>query len=113
MTFREDLARQVLAGTKTVTRRAANTNPRSPYYQGKCGLRAGQSIAVQPGRGKPAIGRAEVLAVWLEPLGHLTDDAARAEGFKDRRDFEAGWASINGTYDPTVHVWRISLRAEA
>lgn len=111
MTFREDLARQVIAGTKIITRRKTSTNPRSPWWEGGCTLKPGKSVAVQPGRGKRALGRATILRVTQEPLGHLTDDEARAEGFPDHDAFERAWASINGSYDPATTVWRVVLTA--
>ena len=42
---------------KTVTRRLVSDNPRSPWFEGGCSLKAGRDYAVCPGRGKNAIGR--------------------------------------------------------
>ena len=36
MNFRPELAEKVMAGEKTVTRRVASENPRSPWYVGGC-----------------------------------------------------------------------------
>ncbi|MDP2710815.1 MAG: SEC-C metal-binding domain-containing protein [Solirubrobacteraceae bacterium] len=42
MNFRPRLAELVLAGEKTVTRRATSPNPRSPWYALRCGLVVGR-----------------------------------------------------------------------
>jgi hypothetical protein len=109
--FRAELAAAVMDGSKTVTRRLVSDNPRSPWWRDQCALVVGLSYAVQPGRGKKAIGRAVVLSKRHEPLGRLDDAEARREGFADAVEFEAAFAAINGSYDPTVEVWRIELRA--
>ena len=110
-TFRADLAAAVMAGEKTVTRRLCSDNPRSPWWRQECALKLGKDYAVQPGRGKPAIGRAVVRSVRREPLGHLDVAEARREGFASVAEFEATFAGINGAYDPTVEVWRVELQA--
>ncbi len=63
MNFQPALARLVMAGEKTVTRRLASKNSRSPWARGGCGLRVEGSCAVCPGRGKRAIGRVTVVDV--------------------------------------------------
>lgn len=113
MNFREDLARKVMAGEKTVTRRLVSDNPRSPWWGERCSYRVGQDVAVCPGRCKHAIGRAAVTAVSLERLGNITDAEARAEGFAGRPAFVDAWAAINGRFDPMAIVWRVGLRAIA
>lgn len=110
MTFRPELAAAVMAGTKTITRRPANDRPRSPWWQGRTSWP--DTVAVQPGRGKPAIGRARVLSACLEPLGFLTDDEARREGFADHVQFEDTWQALHGgDYRPEALVWRVELEA--
>lgn len=111
MNFRPELADAVMTGHKTVTRRLASANPRSPWAAGGCSLVVGRDYAVCPGRGKPAIGRARVVSVFLGPLGYLTDDEARREGFEDAAAFEAAFAAINGGYDPAAFVWRVELES--
>jgi hypothetical protein len=110
MNFKPDLARRVLDGTKTVTRRLASDNPWSPWFRDLCGYRVGQSVAVCPGRGQRQLGRAVVTSTDLMPLGRLTVAEARAEGFTDPAAFAAAWANINGKYDPAALVWRVGLR---
>ncbi|MEV4415441.1 ASCH domain-containing protein [Catellatospora sp. NPDC049609] len=109
MNFQPHLAQLVLAGAKTVTRRLASSNPRSPWSIDGCGLRVGADYAVCPGRGKHAIGRARVVSVSLMPLGHLDTAEARREGFDSPDAFEAAFAQINGRYDPAALVWRVEL----
>ena len=67
MIFRPELAARILAGEKTVTRRIANGNPRSPWYRGRCALRPGRSYAVSPGRGRAQLCRIVIDSVDLQP----------------------------------------------
>jgi hypothetical protein len=110
LSFKRDLAEQVVAGTKTVTRRLVNDNPRSPWYEGKCGKNVGQDYAVCPGRGETQIGRVVIVSTRRERLGELDDDEARREGFPDAAAFREGFEAINGTYDPDALVWRVEMR---
>lgn len=110
--FRPHLADKVMAGEKTVTRRLCSDNPRSPWWREACRLKVGKDYAVQPGRGKVAIGRAVVAGVRREPLGHLDDAEAQREGFASAAEFQAAFAAINGSYDPSVEVWRVELQAQ-
>ncbi len=109
MNFQPQLAQLVMAGQKSVTRRIANGNPRSPWSADGCKLKIGADYAVCPGRGKPAIGRARVLSVALVRLGHLSTEEARREGFDSPAAFEAAFARINGRYDPDAMVWRVEV----
>lgn len=110
MNFQPELAAQVMAGEKTVTRRLVSDNPRSPWFEGGCSLQVGRDYAVCPGRGKNAIGRVRIIRATLEPLALLNyDQEARREGFDDVEAFEAAWRSINGAYDPESLVWRIEF----
>lgn len=109
MIFRPELAAKVMAGEKTVTRRLCSTNPRSPWYRERCTYLEGKEFAVQPGRGKPSVGRARVISAQRGRLGRLTDAEARAEGFEDEPHFAAAFALINGFYDNFLEVWRIEF----
>lgn len=95
---------QVLAGTKTQTRRIAKGA--SPPW------RVGRSYAVQPGRGKHAVGRILVTDVRREPLGRLSARDARAEGYASRAEFEETWASMHGAYDPMQLVDVVEFEVE-
>lgn len=107
MNFQPELAEKVMSGRKTVTRRLASDNPRSPWFEGGCALKAGRTYAVCPGRGKHAIGRVLVRAVDLRPLGHIANYEAIREGFRSTGEFERAFAAINGSYDPDALVWRV------
>ena len=102
MNFRDDLARQVIDGTKTVTRRLLSDNPASPWWRERCAYRIGQSVAICTGRGKPQIGRATITNVARVPLGQISLAEARAEGFASVPEFVAAWTAINGDYDPAA-----------
>ncbi len=113
MNFRPDLAEAVMANPqrKTVTRRLVSDNPASPWWREQCGYRVGQEVAICPGRGKHAIGKARVTSVDRMPLGRLSGADARAEGFPHGPAFDIAWAEINGSYEPHTLVWRIGLEA--
>lgn len=109
MIFRPDLAKKVMAGEKTATRRAPSPKTKSPWYWRGCIYKVGQEFAVQPGRGKPSIGAAIVDRVALERLGAIRAEQAVAEGFADIRDFIAAWREINGTFDALAWVWVVEF----
>jgi hypothetical protein len=96
MNFQAHLAAMVMDGRKTVTRRLVSDNPRSPWSRERCSLKVGETYAVCPGRGKHAIGRVRIVSTTLEPLGVLTDDEARREGFESEEHFCAVFSQING-----------------
>jgi hypothetical protein len=107
--FRPQLARALLDGRKTVTRRLTSRNPRSPWWRERCGLSAGDTFAICPGRGQPALGRARVVSVARVPLGRLDKREAAREGFASPQEFERAFTTINGGYDPHAVVWRIEF----
>ncbi len=111
MNFRDELARAVMRGEKTVTRRLVSANPRSPWWREQCAYRVGQEVAICPGRGKHQIGKARVTSVNKAALIRLSDEGARAEGFASADDFEEAWRQINGSYHADALVWRIGLEA--
>jgi hypothetical protein len=108
--FQPALAQLVLSGQKTVTRRLVSDNPRSPWWRDGCALKPGRDYAIQPGRGKTAIGRAEVVSVRRERLGDVDHAEACAEGFADQPEFARAFAAINGWYHKDAEVWRVELR---
>lgn len=110
MNFRPVLAEKVMRGEKTVTRRLASDNPRSPWSVKGCGFKVGQSFAVCPGRGKHAVGRAVVRAVHMEKVGNITEDEARREGFASIAEFMDVWREINGSLSSGWDsVWRVEF----
>lgn len=112
MNFRPELAAKVMTGEKTVTRRLMSDNPRSPWWRKRCGFREGQSVAVCPGRGKHAIGRAVVTDVRMELLGQITEDECRREGFESVQAFFDAFRGINGSeINGWDYVWRVEFRA--
>lgn len=114
MNFKPELAAKVMAGEKTVTRRLASDNPRSPWYRGACALKVGQDYAVCPGRGKNAIGRVRVTRVSRQPLHVvLNPGEPEREGFPSAEAFLSAWKSINGTWDDMATVWRVEFEVVA
>lgn len=113
MIFAPDLAAKVAAGEKTVTRRPrTGENPSGlpgGWVDTPCRYKSGKTYAVQPGRGKKAIGRIRVLSVRAELMTDLDDDEARLEGFKNTREFTAKWLEIYGKGSWLDIVWRIEF----
>jgi hypothetical protein len=108
--FQPELARKVMAGEKTVTRRLVSDNPRSPWWRERCALKVDHTYAVCPGRGKQAIGRVRIVSVDLVWLGFLSEDGeAQQEGFASPKDFWDAWTAINGSYNATALVWRVEF----
>lgn len=109
MIFKPELAAKVLTGRKTQTRRVVSGNPRSPWAEERCMYQEGRVYAVQPGRGKTAIGRIRVLEVRQTTLGSLTHEEAVAEGFASIYDFKGAWREINGVWWPKTVVWALTF----
>jgi len=92
---------KVLSGQKTQTRRLARENDSlwtvelEDKAQEKVLLRGdrrkwrtGRTYAVQPGRGRPAVGRIRLLDIRYQHLGFISEAEARAEGFANLEEFE-------------------------
>lgn len=113
MIFAPDLAEKVLAGRKTVTRRPrTGSNPSGlpgGWVDIPCRYKPGHTYAVQPGRGKKAIGRIRVLSVRPEWMTDLTEDEIRREGFASQDEFVAKWLAIYGRGSWLDIVWRIEF----
>ncbi len=107
MIFKDDLCQKVLDGTKTQTRRlvkigeykyvrlngevfeVCDSNNRLKWH-------VGNSYAVQPGRGKKAVGRIGIIKIRIEPLNAITHDDAQAEGVgRNLAAFANLWDSIH------------------
>jgi hypothetical protein len=101
--FRAELAQKVKRGMKTQTRRPIKPGETACRYE------EGKNYAVQPGRGRKAICRIEILSVDREPLlESLDDDVARAEGFQNFGEFIDYWQGLYGKRtDLEVDVWAI------
>ena len=116
MIFAPDLCEKILAGEKTVTRRRVKYDDQGRALP--CRYKVGKVYAIQPGRGKKAVGRMRVTLVSPypgEPLGRLSDLQAALEGFQfilgdgDPVAFEDYWRRLYGSYNPRTMVWRIEF----
>ncbi len=97
MIFKPELARLIMQGKKTATRRPANGVP--------CRYKPGVDYAIQPGRGKSAVGRINVVDVERQQLGDLTYREALAEGFRTTADFARYWLAL---YDRTLELGELN-----
>ena len=137
MLFKPHLAEAILQSKKTQTRRlrklthsavllnsrhiiAVYTNNMAATSRNNRLLwRIGNTYAIQPGRGKKAIGRFRLLSIQQQPLQAITAEDARAEGLADyanpTKGFVRLWNSINtkpGTrwqHNPEVFVLTFEL----
>ena len=92
MIFKAELCQRVLDGTKTQTRRMVKDGdfivdwPMPCVFRDTKGggnrlaWRENQTYAVQPGRGKHAVGRIGIIKIRREPLQDISEDDCRAEG---------------------------------
>lgn len=117
MIFSPDLAEKILAGEKTVTRRPRRgSNPSGKpfgWVDDPCRYKAGKTYAVQPGRGKKAVGHIRILSVKPQLMTDLDDDEARLEGFRNTGEFVAKWLAIYGKGSWLDAVWRIEFELAA
>ena len=126
MIFSPELAELVISGRKTVTRRPVKWDlvepplgivPTGPHNriaeEGKakdCRYRVGRFYAVQPGRGKKAVGHIWIESVEMQALSAAFHHAeARAEGFTSSAGFKKHWLKLYGAFDPDQPVWRIAF----
>lgn len=112
MIFKPELVEKILAGEKTQTRRPMSQNPRSPWWARECRVRAGTTVALQPGRGQRAVGRLRILEVRRQALRAITEGEAVAEGFAGRAEFFAYWQGMYGDLDLDQYVWAITFEPE-
>ena len=91
---------------KTQTRRLATGAPRiiingETFQVESVGQwKVGKSYAVQPGRGKHAVGRITILRLWAEDAREISDVDVRAGGYADKIDFMRVWVKM---HDLTLH----------
>lgn len=112
MNFGPELAALVMSGQKTVTRRVCSEKTRSPWFVNRCAYQPGKVFTVNPGRGKPNIGRARVISVErLLTAGQLEPEEAHREGFTSPEEFRAVWEALHGCSGLMVMVWRVEFEA--
>jgi hypothetical protein len=115
--------RQVTDGTKTQTRRVANAGDtslgimfRAPEWKdqvrngGRLRWRVGQSYALQPGRGKHAVGRIEITAIrYCSRASDISEGDARAEGFATAVAFRQIYGRLNGAKALARPCWALTF----
>ena len=107
MIFKDELCTKVLNGEKTQTRRIKKDNERllsghpdlpdevvqrvdDPRYE-VVKWQVGRTYAVQPGRGKKAVGRFKLLTIREERVQDISAGDVAAEGWPDAPDSEYIW----------------------
>jgi hypothetical protein len=103
MIFSPELAKLILQGRKTMTRRPVKAGEKA------CRYRENRAYSIQPGRGKRGIGKLTVVSVRPEKLGDILIKDVRAEGFSTRQELVDYWTRLHGHFDPDVEVWVISF----
>jgi hypothetical protein len=111
--------KQVLSGDKTKTSRLIN--PHDAAVMGRDGkievvlnngrdkYRVGKTYAVQPGRGKPAVGRIRLLGIERRVISDTNKSEAKQEGFASRQEFFAQWDEIHGEGKRDADVWMLEF----
>lgn len=100
MTFGITLAK-VLDGTQTLFH--IPIERRYVYLVGKV-------YGVQAHRSKDTVASIKITSVREQPLGAVTEEEARAEGFDSLAKFKASWSGRFGPFDPTKEVRRVEFR---
>ena len=116
----------ILDGRKTQTRRAIKLEDRAMYgadgrviaieNRNSAGrpfmrYRVGARYAVQPGRGRDAVGRIELLEIrHCDRAGVINDQDARAEGFESADEFRRTYSAINGAAALDEPCWALTFR---
>jgi hypothetical protein len=115
---------QVVAGKKSETRRpvkawevlhdekvsTARVGTHMTVY-GRTRFAVGAEYAVQPGRGKKAVGRIQVTDITRsERAMDISPAAARREGFATADAFCAAYARLNGEEWLTMPCWVLTFR---
>lgn len=94
MLFTPENAKKVMDGAKTQTRRpeqegdtvkrhaglGCQTKLVAVYRNGRLLWEVGKAYAVQPGRGKSAIGRIKLISIRRERVNAISEEDAKAEG---------------------------------
>jgi hypothetical protein len=118
MIFQHTL-QQVLAGTKTQTRRLSKPEHAAVRddagtitavtHNGRVKWRVGGTYAVQPSRNAAGVARIRVTSLHREAAQSISHDDAVAEGYTDAAAFRAGWTRIHGADKLDALVWAIEF----
>lgn len=125
MLFKPELVALILAGRKTQTRRIVRDGDRStlfsPYHaipqcrdfvqrNGRVLWEVGRIYAVQPGRGKHAVGRITITAIrYCSRASDISESDARAEGFSTAEEFRAVYGRLNGAASLDRPCWALTF----
>jgi hypothetical protein len=131
MQFKPELAQKILKGEKTQTRRTVKPGERLVnlkeggkfvIWRKDTGLaslvhkrikwQTGQSYSIQPGRGKPGLGRFLLLDIRRELVRDISEEDAIAEGFNSISKFLEAFESINGKAALDKEVWVLTFEIE-
>ncbi len=74
-------------------------------HNGRKKWNVGQDYAVQPGRGKHAIGRLRITNIRQKCAGDISKADAIAEGFESVQGFIDIWTRLYGEWAPEQPVW--------
>lgn len=120
MQFTNGLAESIMRGEKTQTRRPVKSTEsakategiwadqiESVYTNGRLKWMVGKTYAVQPGRGKKAIGHIKITRIRQQRVHDINRVDAVREGFKDMRAFQRKWSDL---YDSTQFAWKNNPR---
>lgn len=119
MIFKPGLVEKIIAGKKTMTRRAVkagetacvlNLERTATRFVPGCRYVPGRDYAVQKGRGGVEVARIKIELVRLELLGEITPTDAIAEGFKTTDHFFAYWERLHGQVDSEQPVWAMAFK---
>jgi hypothetical protein len=137
MLFKPELVTLILAGAKTQTRRMVRPDDCTPsawkaalgdWFPVEVAWKDGDSVqavigdgprlrygvnqtyAVQPGRGKHAVGRIRIVAIrYCARAGDISEDDARAEGFENAAQFREVYGRLNGAAALDRPCWALTF----
>lgn len=136
MLFTPENAKKVLSGQKTQTRRPCQETDQAVLVDGKIDeviavfndihkrrkWKVGNVYAVQPGRGKKAIGHIKLLSIRQERVNEISEEDAKAEGVSSwtlptgekvyKPEFVSLWDSIYSggmAYHTGPAVWALTF----
>lgn len=91
----------ILKGKKTETRRIWKAGPR---------IKVGRVYGAKTKLFGKDFARIEVLGLWKERLGDISEESVRAEGYDSLEDYKRVWIEINKKWDPDTDVWVVKFR---